>query len=431
MKKLLIIFLAIPALSNAQQALTLPDAINIALKNSFDIQLARNNVAKNAVLNHYGVAGGLPTVNATATDNEQITTINQEFANESRNTKRSNVATNNLSASATGSIVLFNGYRIVATKNRLEQLERQSEQLLNAQIQNTIAGVMTTYYDIVRQQSYIKTIDQSIAVSQQKLDIIKTQQSVGLANNADLFQAQLDLTALLQSKQSQILIIKQAKTELLRQLTLQSDSSIAITDTILVDKTILLETIANRLSTNPDVIAADQQVKINEYIVKETAAQRYPSIRFNGGYSFIYNKSAAGDTRLNNSYGPTLGLNVAIPIYNGTAFKRQQQAAEYDVKNADLQKRGLIRDYYAGMIKTYQSYAITLQQLETEQANYKVAQQLLDLVMQKFQLKQATIVEVRQAQQSFEDAGYRLVNLNYAAKSAEIELRRLASQLAS
>jgi outer membrane protein len=36
---------------------------------------------------------------------------------------------------------------------------------------------------------------------------------------------------------------------------------------------------------------------------------------------------------------------------------------------------------------------------------------------------------VREAQRSFEDAGYRLVNLNYAAKASEIELRRLSSRL--
>ena len=57
---------------------------------------------------------------------------------------------------------------------------------------------MTSYYDIVRQQGYIKTIDLSIAVAQKKLDIVRAQQSVGLANNADLFQSQLDLNNLLQ-----------------------------------------------------------------------------------------------------------------------------------------------------------------------------------------------------------------------------------------
>lgn len=429
MKKLVILGMLAPLFTAAQQPLRLPDAIDIALKNSLDIQVAKNNVQRNEVLNSYGVAGGLPTVSASATDNEQITTINQEFANATRNTKRSNVATNNLSAGLTGSILLFNGYRVVATKNRLEQLEAQSKQALNAQVQNLLATVMTAYFDVVRQQGYVKTIDQSINVAQQKLEIIKTQQSVGMANNADLFQAQLDVTALVQAQARQQLVIAQAKTELLRLLTLKADSLITIQDTITVDKGVLFASIEERLAANPDIAAAATQVAINEYIVKETAAQRYPSLRANGGYSFVYNKSAAGDTRLNNSYGPTVGVSLAIPIYNGLAFKRQQRAAELDVKNAELQRQTLLRDYSANIVKNYQSYVSTLQQLEREQANYGVAQQLLDLVLKRFQLKQATIVEVRQAQQSFEEAGYRLVNLNFAAKAAEIELKRLAGML--
>jgi outer membrane protein TolC len=429
MKKLVILGMLAPLFTAAQQPLRLPDAIDIALKNSLDIQVAKNNVQRNEVLNSYGVAGGLPTVSASATDNEQITTINQEFANATRNTKRSNVATNNLSANLTGGILLFNGYRVVATKNRLEQLEAQSRQFLNAQVQNLLAAVMTAYFDVVRQQGYVKTIDQSINVAQQKLEIIKTQQSVGMANNADLFQAQLDVTALVQTQAQQQLVIAQAKTELLRLLTLKADSLITVQDTITVDKGVLFASIEERLAANPDIAAAATQVAINEYIVKETAAQRYPSLRANGGYSFVYNKSAAGDTRLNNSYGPTVGVSLAIPIYNGLAFKRQQRAAELDVKNAELQRQTLLRDYSANMVKNYQSYVSTLQQLEREQANYGVAQQLLDLVLKRFQLKQATIVEVRQAQQSFEEAGYRLVNLNFAAKAAEIELKRLASML--
>jgi len=82
------------------------------------------------------------------------------------------------------------------------------------------------------------------------------------------------------------------------------------------------------------------------------------------------------------------------------------------------------------MIRTYQAYTNSLTQLETALKNYALSTQLLDLILQKFQLGQATIIDVKQAQQSFENEGYRLVNLNYAAKVAEIELKRLASQLA-
>jgi outer membrane protein TolC len=54
---------------------------------------------------------------------------------------------------------------------------------------------------------------------------------------------------------------------------------------------------------------------------------------------------------------------------------------------------------------------------------------LLTLVMDKFKLGQATIVDVKQAQQSFETAGLRLTSLRFSAKIAEIELKRLSNQL--
>ena len=73
--------------------------------------------------------------------------------------------------------------------------------------------------------------------------------SVGLANNADLFQSQLDLNALIQQKQSQQLIIDQAKTSLLTSLTLKPDSAIAIADTIIMsDSTIMLEDVMNKFT---------------------------------------------------------------------------------------------------------------------------------------------------------------------------------------
>ena len=58
-----------------------------------------------------------------------------------------------------------------------------------------------------------------------------------------------------------------------------------------------------------------------------------------------------------------------------------------------------------------------------------MSQSLLDLVMQKYKLGQATMVDVKQAQQSFESAGFRLVSLRFNAKIAEIELKRLSNQL--
>ncbi len=427
-KRIVYFFLLLSFAAKAQDTLRLTDAVNIALKNSLDIQLATNSVEANTVLNNIGVAGGMPVVTASVTDNEQISTINQKL-NTGVNINRNAAATNNLNSNLAVSMLLYNGNRVMATKGRLAQLQKQSQSLLNSQVQDIIGSVMTGYYDIVRQQSYLKTIELSIDASNQQLQIVKARQDAGLANNADLFQAQIDFNALQQARLSQQLIIDQAKTELLRLLTLRPDSVIEIKDTILVDQTINLDQVLNSLYQNPDIIASDDQVRINELIVKETSALRYPSVRANTGFNFNRNQQAAGLTLLNQSYGPSIGFTIGIPIYNGSSFKRQKKVAEINVRNAEVNKKILMRDYGSQVVKSYQSYASTLKQLVTEQQNYTLSAQLLDLVLLRFQYKQATIVDVKNAQQSFEQSGYRLVNLKYAAKAAEIELKRLGNQL--
>ena len=430
MKKMIALLLLVSIKAQAQK-LTLEEAINIALKNSFDIQLAKNNVAVNDALNSYGVAGGLPVVTGTASDLEQLSSLNQKFVggDTTRTVKANAAASNSLNVGVNANFVLYNGMRIVSTKKRLEQLEAQSEQLANAQIQLAIANVMSKYYDIVRQQEYSRTIDSSITISKLRLDILKTRMDVGLANNADVFQAQIDLNTLVQAKESQELTVSIAKTELLRVLTLKADSTINVEDSIQVGELMKLETVLDNLSTNPDIIAASQQIKINELIEKETAALRYPTLSVNAGYTYGRTQNAAGQLLLNQRYGPQAGLNLSIPIYNGNAFKRQQRVAEINTKSATVQKDALVNDYVNSAVKQYQTYVTTLQQLEKEEENYRITQALIDLVLKRFELRVATILELREAQQSFEETSYRLTNLRFAAKSAEIELKRLSNKL--
>jgi outer membrane protein TolC len=431
MKRILISFCLtlISLIGLGQQKLSLQDAINFALKNSYDIQLTKDSLDISIINNYIGVAGGLPTVSGTLSDNEQITSINQKYADPTKNTQRDNVGSNNSAFGVTGSLLLYNGGRVLATRKRLNELALQNQQMLNFRIQNTIAGVMSKYYDVVRQQSYLKTIKQSIDVSQKKLDILQYRKEIGVSNNADVLQAQLDLNALLQSEKSQQLVIDQAISDLLILIFLKADSPVTIKDTILVDKSINLDSIRSVMLKNPALIAADQQIEINQIIEKETAALRYPTLRATTGYNFSSNYSAAGFTLLNQSFGPFVGLNLSIPIYAGSASKRQQQVAEVNTRIARSQRDQLYLVFESGTIRTYQAYKSNLNQLKEEQQNYNLSTQLLDLVLQRFQLGQATIIDLKQAQESFENEGYRLVNLSYAAKVAEIELKRLSSKL--
>ena len=410
------------------QTLSLQDAINIALKKSLDLQLLKNNIEISEINNNVGIAGGLPVVTASVTDNEQSTNVNQEL-NSGTVIKRKGAVGNSLNSGVSAGMLLYNGSRVVATKGRLQQLQLQSEQYLNSAVQNTMASVMTGYYDIVRQQAYMKTIDKSIDVARKQLEVVKTQQSVGYANNADLFQSQITLNNFLQQKQAQQLVIDQAKTNLLLLLNLKPDSVIQINDTILVDKSIILGNILDNINRNADIIAADEQIKINQFIVKETAAQRYPSLRATAGYNYNRSQITAGNILLNQNSGPVGGLTLGIPIYNGSIYKRQQKVANINVVNAALQRDIVIRNYNAQAVQTYQAYISSIQQLDSQKVNVELAQKLIELALFRFQLHAATIVELTQAQESYQQAAYAFTNLSFAAKSSEIELKRLINAI--
>jgi outer membrane protein len=423
---LLILFL--PMLGSGQATLTLKNAIDTTLKNSFDIQIAANTVEISKINNTPGVAGALPTVSATVTDNQSVTNVYQKL-NSGVEINKNNASGNSLTSSVTAGMLLFNGFRVVATRERLDRLQKQSELQLNLLIQNSIAAVMAKYYDIVRQQEYLKIIQNSLEVSQKKLEIVTERKNVGMANDADYLQAMIDVNSAEQSLRNQQLVVDQTKTELLQLMSRKQFYPYLVDDSIQVDKSIQLNTILSYLEKNPQYLSSEQQIKINEQIVKEVAALRYPSLRINTGLNLNRSQNAAGLTLINQNYGPYAGLSLQVPIYNGNAYKVQKETALYNVNNAKLQQQNLLNTLTSDAVKTYQSYSTTLQQLTSQENSVDLSGKLINVVMQRFQVNQATILEVKAAQASYESTGYQLVNLKYAAKIAEIELKRLMYQL--
>jgi outer membrane protein TolC len=274
----LYLLLFLPLLSAGQPVITLKSAIDTTLKNSFDIRIAGNNVEISKVNNSFGMAGGLPTISASVTDNQSVTNVNQKL-NSGTEIKKSSASGNTMNSSVTAGMVLFNGFKVFATKERLSLLQKQSELLFNLQVQNSIAAVMAKYYDIVRQKEYLKIMQTSLDVSQKKLDIVTERKNVGMANDADYLQALIDVNTAKQSLKSQELVVQQTKMDLLQLMSRKKYYAYSIDDSIVVDKSIQLNSILSFLSQNPQYLSAEQQVKINEQVIKEVTSLRYPSLR--------------------------------------------------------------------------------------------------------------------------------------------------------
>src|SRR5664279_6391203 len=169
---------------------------------------------------------------------------------------------------------------------------------------------------------------------------------------------------------AQQLVIDQTKTELLTLMILNPDSTILVKDTIIVDKSLRLDSILNAAYQNPDIQAAYEQIRINQYLEKEVGAQRYPSASVSLGYNFSRTTNPQGFNQLNQAYGPIVGVGVTIPIFNGGIYKRQQQIAGINVTTSQLQKETLMLNVHSTAVKNWQAYLNNLKQLETAKQNY-------------------------------------------------------------
>jgi outer membrane protein len=120
MKNLLttFVFVLLSTVVQAQDTLTLQSAIEMALRQNYSIQIARNqsDIATNN--NTIGNAGFLPSVTAAAVASSSNTSIRQEF-NNGNTINRAGAAASAVAANVALSWTIFDGLKMFATRDRL------------------------------------------------------------------------------------------------------------------------------------------------------------------------------------------------------------------------------------------------------------------------------------------------------------------------
>lgn len=425
-----LIFLVVTSTTSilSQSLLTLNDALSEALSKNYELQIVRNDLEIARKSDFYGNAGEQPTYNFTIGETAQLTGVNQQLASGSE-ISRIGVVSQALTSQLAISYPILNGFRVKATKGRIREQAAISEARVSAQIQNTAAQVINRYFDIVRQQKLIESLQKTLAVSEQRLELIKVRQSVGMANNSDLYLAELDLNARKQEVTNQDLALRQNKTDLNVLLSREKNMDFNVSDTILVDSNLNYENLLAFAKKSPDVFISEGQIRVVDWIEKETHAQRLPTVRLNGGVAASLSNTTAGFLLQNVSYGPFVGINLSVPLFNKNIFDRQEELVTMQRTTRQLQATSLQNTIEGNLFRTWQAYQTNLERIKSESENIKKAQQLLEIMLQRYQLNQSNTIDLREAQRSYEEAAFRLTSVQYIAKVAETELLRLAARL--
>ena len=431
-KSLLILYLTsfIFSISIAQKMITAEDAVNIALKNNFDILVARNDADITRVNNTLGNAGALPSVAINGSDNMAINNQHQELASGTV-TNASNVRTNNLNAALALNWTLFDGGRMLVTKRKLNEIEALGEIQFRDRVLQTTYSVIVAYFNVVKQKQQLLSIEKVISFNEERVKILQTSFGAGLIPKNNLLQAKIDFNVYTENAIAQRGIIINAK-RTLNQILCQSVDSTAydVLDSIpLTYQPNKAELEQKLYAGNTTVLALQKQMEISKFSVKEYTSMLMPKLDLNAGYAFSQTSNSAGNISLNRTLGPQVGGSVSIPLYQSGNVRRQisvakiqQKSAEYALENSKIQASAQLQNALTDFENQQSLLAI-------EQENALLSKENLEISLQRLRLGQTNSLEVRQAQQSFEDSLTRLINFRYNLKLAETKLKQLLAML--
>ncbi|MDQ3536520.1 MAG: TolC family protein [Bacteroidota bacterium] len=424
-------FLIIGIITNslAQNILTLEEAIRIGLENNYSIKIAQKDlqIIENDVT--IGNAGFLPLIQAQATRTFTIEDSDLLFL-DGRVQDVQNAQANLLNGNVILEWTIFNGLGMFIALERLNEFKRAGQVNARIIVENTMAGIINTYYLIVLEKERLRVLDNSVQISNVRLNIAKDLYEVGRTSKSEYLAARVDLNADKSAYIQQQEIYNNAKIDLNLLLGRDLQVDYSVLDEITVDENLDIETLLNNLVlSNANLQFAKRNMNIADLQMREIRAQRMPQLRLVGGYRFNRSVAEAGFVLQNQSSGFNYGLVASFNIFNGFNQTREIQNARISLETTELQLRDLELQLNSEIRKVYQSYTNNINLLELENANLALARENAAIALDRFKLGRSTPLELREAQRNEVDAESRTINASYSIKIAEIELLRLSGNL--
>lgn len=420
---------------SAQQADTLDinEAIQIGLENNFSIQIARNNAAISENNNSLGNAGFLPTVTADGSITQRVQDSRTEFAPgtiPNRNDEGAETTVTNYGVDATWTV--FDGLTMFATADRLDTQADISNLQAQLQVEQTLADIISTYFQVVGQQQAYGVLENTLEVSQERIRIAETKLDLGSGSEYDLLQARADFNADRASLIRSGTGLKQAKVLVNQILANSVDLDFDVQANIELAEVLSLQSLlTDALAQNSELMISRLNERVAEAEIREITGEWFPQISLGGGYRYNKTEASQGFSELNETKGFSYGITARVNLFNGLNKNRRRQNAQIELKNEQLRQEEQELLITAQIRQIYEQYSDALSLIELEQENLQYTEQSLDIALERFRLGTINSVELREAQLSLLNAENRLISAQIEAKTAETELLRLSGRLIS
>lgn len=427
-----LLILVICSLGNidAQDSLSLSDAIQIGLKKNFDIQISAKNIEINKLQNTWGQAGRYPTVDMNI---QQGNTISDQ-SNNPLSIVQELIYQNSIQGAANLNWVLFNGFRVKANKLKLNNLEVQSEGNAALVIENTIQGIILSYYSANLQKEKMDLLKNVLKLSRDKYLHEKEKGEMGFATTVD----QLQFESAYLSDSSAIIMQELAYKNTMKNLNLFMGVEINLiwnlTDKLLPENTIYNyeELESKMLGNNTNIKNQVVNIEILKQDISLAKSSMYPVVSFNSGASYNTSRLQINDFPMpgvNTSNSANINyfanFTVGFKIFDGGKVKRAIQAVQIqdDITNLNMSK--LMHQLTQELSSHYEIYNTRIAIFEVMQKSFAVAKRSFEIAQLR---KNAGIInsfDLRNIEIVYLQTGTALFEAIYNIQESKTNLTRL------
>lgn len=436
MKRLLVILLLVGDFvffgegknAYAQERLTLQDAITRALQHNFDIRTAEVDAQIADANNTLGNAGFLPNVNGNGFYNYSISNAKNQFTNGTSQ-ERKGAVSKNFGGGINADIRIFAAGKAYIIKKQLNQLQAISEEQLKLQAQTTVSQVIQAYAQAVLQHQQTIAIDTGLSLAKVRMVLSQMQYESGLSAKVDFLQARVDYNA----RQADSLNLVAATNGLFADLNLlmgEDPYKMYVVDDSLPLNAALLPTEKELLQDqNLSISIARKNRDVSKLGARAAKADMFPTLDLTTGYNYNKTQSQAGFALFNQSYGPSAGLSLNLPVFQGGNLRRVAKVAGLQALRDELlyekQNTEIARQYR----RAWANYTISVAAYHLEKQNILYAKENADIQKARFKAGLATTLETREAENSYVEGLVRLYTAAYNLKVNETKVLELENRL--
>lgn len=413
----------------AQGQFTLEEAIELGIKNNYDIAIVNNNASIAANNNTLGNAGMLPVIDINASTNFATNATKQKFYT-GETVDRPGVHSNNVSSGVYLTWTLFNGLKMFATHEQLSVLESMGKLSSKIQIENTLQSIIVTYYNVVKQKQLIKGLTENIKISEERLTIAQKRFEVGAGSKLDVLQAKTDMNAQTSVLIRQKTLLEELKTTLNQLLVRPVETTFEVSDSIPVQFQMKYEDLkSNYQKTNLNLLYAQQDIALAKQQLRATKGDISPVINLNANYLFSRSESGAGQLLFNRNLGFNYGLTATWRIFNGFNLNNRIKNAQLVAENANINYSNVQSQVEQQLLIAFKRFQDDQKVLDLEEDNLKLVKEAVAIALERFRVGSSNSIELKEIQQTYDDALVRLAEARYNAKVSETQLMKLNGNL--